>query len=754
MRELPPSGGGGYLRNVRRVRHWLLRKFWILGFFLGASGLWLFSAGLSGADVVIQKGVARSDVAVVAREKERREFVRLGNLVSSVMDFFGANHFAARDFDERLSRQLLDLYLEMLDREHLCFTEDQVREFRERYGRRFLDDTSSGRLEAVREISGKHRVFYQAMGECLAGWIPTLDDFPEGATAVADRTRAAWPTDEAALWRSWWEELGAELVEKRMGGMELPEAVASLDEEWRRRVNDIRADTPSDRVSQFLTTFASALDSHSEYLTRDQMREEEAEIRLSRIGVGISIETNGGGVRVTGIDAGGPASKDGRIRVNDRILAVGQGRQGGWVEVSGLHSSRVAALIRGDEGTVVRLRVLHASSAELGEAEEVVLKRMKLLNDEGRAFGRVLDWGSTDGESRSFGWISLSSFYGDDAEPIAKRKRSCSKDVRTLLLAMREMGVNGVLLDLRGNGGGLLDEALEIGGLFLGDRTVTVIKGLHEAPQKLGPERYKATVYSGPLVVLVDRDSASASELLAGALQDHARAVVVGGAQTYGKGTVQNVVDLSDYVSKELRKLVGGALVTAGKFYRVTGFSTQLNGVRSDVVLPSTLDVSGNGEGGMRNPLGNDSIPRLVRIEEGVLHAVDAIRLSSLSHARVIQSAEFHEIEAQRSRLERDWKENRMPVGLQTRQELDRERRAREAAWNQWPRNPFSRIRLVPVGTTRVDDGSPSGELFRGMKGAEEFVIGLEGVRILDDLVASRPRSGLGGEKPKVQRTR
>jgi carboxyl-terminal processing protease len=732
----------------------LLRKVWILGFFLGVVGLPWVNARLVAADVVIQKGATGWGESVATREKERREFLRLGDLASSVMNFFGANHFAAREFDERLSLRLLDLYLDLLDPEHLCFTEGQVREYRERYGRQFLEDTSSGRLDAVRAISGKYRVFYRAMGECLAGWIPTLDDFPEDVSAVADRTRASWPADDAAVWRSWWEELGAELVEKRMGGMELSEAVASLDEEWRRRVSDIRADTALDRVSQFLTAFASALDSHSEYLTRDQMREEESEIRLSRIGVGISIETNAGGVRVTGVDAGGPASKTGRIRVNDRILAVGQGRQGGWVEVSGLHSSRVATLIRGDEGTFVRLRVLHASSVEDAEAEEVLLRRTKLLNDEGRAFGKVLDWASPDGESRSFGWISLSSFYGDDAEMIAKRKRSCSRDVRTLLTAMKGSGVSGIILDLRGNGGGLLDEALEIGGLFLGNRTVTVVKGLHESPQRLGPERYKASVYGGPLVVLVDRDSASASELLAGALQDHARAIVVGGLQTYGKGTVQNVVDLGDYVSKELRKSAGGALVTAGKFYRVTGFSTQLSGVRPDVVLPSTLDISGNGESGMKNPLGNDSIPRLVRIEEGVLHAVDAIRLSSLSHARVIQSAEFHEIDAQRSRLEREWRENRISVGLRTRRVIDEEKKARERAWNRWPQNPFSQIRAVAVGSTETDGGRGDAGLFRGMKGAEEFVIGLEGVRILDDLVASQPRPVVSPDKAKAQRNR
>jgi hypothetical protein len=242
--------------------------------------------------------------------------------------------------------------------------------------------------------------------------------------------------------------------------------------------------------------------------------------------------------------------------------------------------------------------------------------------------------------------------------------------------------------------------------------------------------------------------------LLAGALQDHARAIVVGGLQTYGKGTVQNVVDLGDYVSKELRKSAGGALVTAGKFYRVTGFSTQLSGVRPDVVLPSTLDISGNGESGMKNPLGNDSIPRLVRIEEGVLHAVDAIRLSSLSHARVIQSAEFHEIDAQRSRLEREWRENRISVGLRTRRVIDEEKKARERAWNRWPQNPFSQIRAVAVGSTETDGGRGDAGLFRGMKGAEEFVIGLEGVRILDDLVASQPRPVVSPDKAKAQRNR
>ncbi len=734
---------------MRRVVAQLNRRIRAVGSLLGVGlffGICLFSQGVE------SKPTSRSASQGESVEKERREFLRLGDLVSPVMDFFGANHFAARDFDERLSQRSLDLYLESLDPEHLCFTARQVRDFRERYGKRFLLDASYGRLEAIRSISGQHRAFYRSMGECLAGWVPTLGDYEDGEMAVADRTRAAWPEDEAALWRAWWEELGAELVEKRLEGMDLKRAVSSIDEEWQRRVADIRADTSLDRVSQFLTSFASALDSHSEYLTRDQMREEESEIRLSRIGVGISIESESGGVRITAIDPGGPASKEPRLRVNDRILAVGQGKQGAWVEVSGLHSSRVATLIRGDEGTFVRLRILPASQSEEGAQEEVVLKRAKLLNDEGRAFGKVVDWVGPSGEKRRFGWVSLSSFYGDDAEEITKRKRSCSKDLRALLQGMKESRVAGVILDLRGNGGGLLDEALEIGGLFLGNKTITVVKGLHEAPQKLGPERYQVPVYSGPLVVLVDRDSASASELLAGALQDHARGVLVGGAQTYGKGTVQNVVDLRDYVSKPLRNLAGGALVTAGKFYRVTGFSTQLSGIRPDVVLPSTLDVSGNGESGMKNPLENDSIPRLVRLEEGALHAVDTIRLSSLSHARVIQSAEFQEIDARRTAMEREWRDNTTPIGLVTRRQRVEERERRERRWKEWAQNPFDAVHGVSLSGGKGASLTEENALFRGMKAPEEFVIGLEGIRILDDWVSAQPLRG--GSRPKATQVR
>ena len=150
----------------------------------------------------------------------------------------------------------------------------------------------------------------------------------------------------------------------------------------------------------------------------------------------------------------------------------------------------------------------------------------------------------------------------------------------------------------------------------------------------------------------------------------------------------------------------------------------------------------------------NDSIPRLVRIEEGVLHAADSIRLSSLSHARVIQSAEFHEIESQRVRLEQDWRQNRIPVGLRTRQAMDVERRSRERSWNEWPRNPFNRIHSVPLGGVKVDEAASESVLFRGLKGAEEFVIGLEAVRILDDLVAGRTTRGSGVEKAKAQRNR
>lgn len=340
-------------------------------------------------------------------------------------------------------------------------------------------------------------------------------------------------------------------------------------------------------IDRFLSAFTQAFDPHSEYMTAARTEDFDISMRLSLVGIGAQLSSEDGAAKIERLIPGGPAERDGRLQVGDRIIAVGQGDEEP-VDVLHWPLYKVVRLIRGEKGTRVTLVYWPASDVSGATERRITLVRDEVRLEEQAAKSRVREVEASRGRRYRFGIVSLPEFYADFKARSGEARRS-STDVRNRLQDLIREGVQGIALDLRNNGGGSLPDAIEIAGLFIRSGPIVQVRDLRGVQVLSDPD--PAIVYDGPLVVLVNRSSASASEIVAAALQDYGRAVIIGDRKTHGKGTVQTLLPLDNRNSS-----LGSLKVTTAAFYRIAGGSTQMRGVAPDIVLPSFLDAMEVGE--------------------------------------------------------------------------------------------------------------------------------------------------------------
>ncbi len=340
-------------------------------------------------------------------------------------------------------------------------------------------------------------------------------------------------------------------------------------------------------IDRFLSAFTQAFDPHSEYMTAARTEDFDISMRLSLVGIGAQLSSEDGAAKIERLIPGGPAERDGRLQVGDRIIAVGQGDEEP-VDVLHWPLYKIVRLIRGEKGTRVTLVYWPASDVSGATERRITLVRDEVKLEEQAAKSRVREVEGPDGRRYRFGVLSLPEFYADFKARSGEARRSAT-DVRRRLDDLIREGVQGVALDLRNNGGGSLPDAIEIAGLFIRSGPIVQVRDLRGVQVLSDPD--PAIVYDGPLVVLVNRSSASASEIVAAALQDYGRAVIIGDRKTHGKGTVQTLLPLDNRNSA-----LGSLKVTTAAFYRIAGGSTQMRGVAPDIVLTSFLDAMEIGE--------------------------------------------------------------------------------------------------------------------------------------------------------------
>lgn len=530
-------------------------------------------------------------------------------------------HITRHKVDDTISERLHKGYLRLFDPMKMYFLQSDIDEFAA-FRDQHDDHVAAGDLSLAFTVFER----YLARLKDRAAWAHQLIDqnfdFNKQESIVVDPETAVYAKDDKEAHDRWEKQIKYELESRVVGGDALAKARDRLHKRYKTLVRNWTKVDNDEIVEFYLDSLTNSFDPHSTYMSPKTIEDFKIAIQNSLDGIGALLQSEDGNVTIKEVVPGGAVAKDGRLKPGDRIVGVGEGVNGEVVDVVEMKLRDVVKLIRGKAGTLVRLEVIPAGTEkrvvyqlarqkiELHENEakgEIIQVPLTGLTGTGKqaaqkaepAKGQIAETVSKDGKALKIGVINLKSFYADD-EALRRGDadaRTATNDVRKILEDFNKKGVDGVVLDLRMNGGGLLNEAITLTGLFVDDGPIVQVRD-YDGKVTVYPDEIPGVAYAGPLVVLVSKFSASASEIFAGAIQDYGRGLIVGDSTTHGKGTVQKIFDLGG----QFKRLFGGGnnlgsvKLTMQMFYRVTGYSTQNRGVVSDVVLPSITDNADFGE--------------------------------------------------------------------------------------------------------------------------------------------------------------
>ncbi|MEE8344692.1 MAG: carboxy terminal-processing peptidase [Woeseiaceae bacterium] len=564
---------------------------WMFGAFVG---LWALSA-----IAAIPAVTSDDDLGPEPRHE------KIGQLVS---EFIQKSHYRHADIDDDLSSKVLDRYIHALDNNRMYLLASDVESF-EPYRYQLDDMVRSEPLDPVFEIFGVYRTRVRERLNFALLQLETEPDFSIDETYMFDREDQPWLQTEAELDELWRKRVKNDAMNLRLAEKDWTETQEILHKRYSRflkRMDQIKSD---DVFETFMNAFAHTLDPHSSYLSPRNSEEYRIQMSLSYFGIGASLQIDDDYVMVINIIPGGPAAIDGKLQPKDRITGVAQGEHGDLIDVIGWRLDDVVQLIRGPADTVVRLQIMPAGALPGAPEKIISLTRNQVKLEEQAAKSETI-MVPREGRDWSIGVIKVPSFYRDyrALSNGDKDYTSTTKDVRRLIRELEDEGIDGLIIDLRNNGGGHLTEATALSGLFIANGPVVQLRNSSGRISRLDdPDPVPRVSYNGPLAVLVNRFSASASEIFAAAIQDYARGVIIG-QQTFGKGTVQNLYSLDQYVRRPDEAGLGQLTLTIGKYYRVTGESTQHRGVWPDIALPSAIDVELVGESVRETALPWDTI--------------------------------------------------------------------------------------------------------------------------------------------------
>src|SRR5438093_6227429 len=565
-------------------------------------------------------------------------------------------HYTRQKLNEEVSNKFLQTYLELLDFSHLFFTQKDVDELSAKYGSSMAGDVLLGTLKPAYEV---YALYTKRVDDRVAKVKELLRqpiDFKSNATVELSRQKSPWPKYEAEADQPWRVRIANELLQEHLSEHPIEPAPQLVTRRYDRLARNVHEKEKDEQKKPVLDALAQAYDPHSEYLSKADMKNFSINMGLSLVGIGAMLRSEDGYAKIESLVPGGPAQTDGKLKVGDRITAVGQG-QADYVDVREMRLDKVVELIRGKKGTRVRLLVIPSDATDPSRRKNVELVRDEIKLKDMEAHADIIIRKDENGEQIKFGWLTLPSFYAD----MDKHQKSTTRDVLALLKRLKRENIAGLVVDLRKNGGGSLEEALSLTGLFLKSGPIVQTKD-YNGTTRISSDPDSGIAYSGPMVVLTSRQSASASEIFAAALQDYGRAVIVGDKNTFGKGTVQTILPIGRFAS-----LLGnhsdddGALkLTIQKFYRVAGGSTQLHGVASDIVVPSLSDLPEYGEGALKNALAYDEVTKAKYTKWSDSHSLFIDQLRRRSEERVKGDPEFQYVMEDMNRLRHKIDENRI----------------------------------------------------------------------------------------------
>jgi carboxyl-terminal processing protease len=544
-------------------------------------------------------GTARAPSAAATVDFAPTErHARVARLVSSM---FERSHYRQTPVNDPVSSLILDRYLESLDPSRSYFLASDIADF-ERYRYRLDDAVTEGQLDPAFEIFNRYQTRMRERMKFALEVLKKEPDFTVDETFEFDREDAPWAKTTAELDDLWRKRVKNDAISLMLTGKTWPEAHEVLAKRYERATKRSEQITADDVFEIFMNSFAHVFDPHSSYFSPRNSEEYRIQMSLSYEGIGASLQIIDDYVTIMEILPGGSAQQTGTLKATDRIIAVGQGKSGEMVDVVGWRLDDVVALIRGPQGSFVRLQIQPGKASTDATERMITLPRTKITLEAQAAKKELRTIDRGDRKLR-IGVITVPSFYQDYNARAAGDGdfRSTTRDVQKLLEQFQaEGGIDGLVLDLRENGGGHLTEAIGLVNLFVDRGPVVQLRETGGRVEVLESETDKA-VYGGPLTILVDRFSASASEIFAAAMQDYGRGVVIG-QETYGKGSVQNLYPLDRYALGQ-DPGYGQLTVTIGMYYRVTGDSTQNRGVQPDVRLPSPISTEEVGESSRESAL-------------------------------------------------------------------------------------------------------------------------------------------------------
>ncbi len=550
-------------------------------------------------------------------------------------------HYLRQPFNDEVSSRFLDRYIDTLDNLRMHFLQSDLAEF-EKYRRRLDDLTFAERTEPSREIFER---FLQRVEERVTYVAELLRkgefDFTGEERYQLDRRKAPFPKDMTEARDLWRNHLRYEVLQELLnqkpdeasaktgpedsdppavssgqGGAPLPpEVVKTMTRRYSRLLRTLNSFDGSDVFQIYLDALTHVYDPHSDYMGKPSLDNFAINMNLALFGIGAVLQSEDGYCKVRELRPG-PAMKSNKIKPGDRIVAVAQD-DGEPVDVVDWKLTKVVELIRGPKGSRVRLTIIPADATDPSARTEVALVRDEIKLEDEQAKAQIIEVPNGGTGSTRMGYIDLPSFYHTFAvgtpgdRSMRSHFKSTTIDVAKLIEKLKDEGIQGLILDLRQNGGGSLEEAIELTGLFIRQGPVVQVRD-SRGDVTLEEDTDDGILYDGPLVVLTSRFSASASEILAGALQDYGRALIVGDSSTHGKGTVQSLIQLQpmlNYVLPQSTNDPGALKITVRKFYRASGESTQLHGVVPDIVLPSVNNYADIGEASLDDPLKWDTVP-------------------------------------------------------------------------------------------------------------------------------------------------
>ena len=611
--------------------------------------------------------------------------------VSIIKELRNNHYYPRRKIDDSVSAQVFDKYIDRLDSDRVYFLAGDVALLDEKYRLTLDDALKEGDLEPAFEI---FNLFQQRLVDRLeyvlafvGHGLDTLDFTVDESLAI-DRENVPWPRDREEMDAVWRKRIKARTLDMLLNDREIDQIEETLGKRYRNRLRQLtqtKRETRSEEAFQtYINAFTNTYDPHTEYFSPRNYAQFNINMSLSLEGIGAELRPDDEYTSIFRLLPAGPADKSGALKPLDRIIGVGQGKSGEIIDVVGMRLDEVVDLIRGPKGSIVRLKVIGPNAAE-GDVKIVQITRNKVMLEDQAAQKRLLEY-DIDGRERKIGVIDIPSFYAPPQADGSSRGRTTTRDVVRLIEELKEEGVEGIVVDLRNNGGGSLEEAKSLTGLFIESGPVVQVRNQGRRALPFA-DRDPRIDWNGPLAVLVNRLSASASEIFAGAIQAYQRGIITG-VRTFGKGTVQTLLPLDRSQRKMLK-------ITQAKYYLISGQSTQHQGVIPDIELPEAYDVDQIGESAL-----DDAMPwdRISPANYSTTHSV-APFVGALQAAHMERVADDPDFEYLRALNARD-----AEYRAKTHLSLNRATRERERAEDNDRRLAIVNARLTARGEPLVED--------------------------------------------------